>query len=191
MIKRTVYVNDCVFSDSSTMPVSLEHAFWLAEEKNSLKDWDASKVNALCADTENVQLIIKEKDEALAIVTALKEDFQRGVPGITPEADRYFRDRFEIFEMYVKGFRTVVQAIILTKYQLAKGKDDGSAFSKAAPGMLTEKLNDLLVMAEEFTEFGKRTSFQHTVYILLDPERLVALHDDLIRKLNQACAELP
>ena len=191
VIKRTVYVNDCVFSDSSTMPVSFEHAFWLAEEKNSLKDWVASKANALSADPENVQRIILEKDEALAIVTALKEEIQKGIPGITLEADQYFRDRFEIFEKYVRGFRALVHAIILTKYQLEKEKDDNSAFSKSAPEILTEKLNDLLIMAEELADFGKRTSFQHTVYILLDPERLIALHDDLIRRLNQARIELP
>ena len=33
-----LYVQDCVFSDSGNYPVSLAHALWLAEEKNSLKD---------------------------------------------------------------------------------------------------------------------------------------------------------
>ncbi len=186
VIKRTVYVNDCVFSDSSTIPVSLEHALWLAEEKNSLKDWVASKATALRAEPQNVQWIIREKDDALAIVAGLKEEIQKGIAVLTPEANQYLTDRFIIFEKYVKGFRAAVQAIILTKYLLEKEQDDDSAFSKAAPAILKEKLNDLTAVAEEYADFGKRTSFQHTVYILLDPERLIALRDDLRRRLNGA-----
>jgi hypothetical protein len=39
VVRRTAFIHDCVFSDSSQLPVSVEHALWLAEEKNSLKDW--------------------------------------------------------------------------------------------------------------------------------------------------------
>ncbi len=184
VIKRTDFVNECVFSDSSTIPVSMEHALWLAEEKNSLKDWVSSKATALQAKAQNVQAILKEKDEALAIVSRLKEAVQKGIPGITSEADQFLTDRFEVFEKYVKAFRAAVHAIILTKYLLEKAENDDSDFSKAAPGMIIEKLNDLLIMAGELKEFGKRTSFQHTVYILLDPERLIALHDDLTQRLK-------
>ena len=31
--RRTVFVDGCVFSDSSLMPISYDHAFWLSEEK--------------------------------------------------------------------------------------------------------------------------------------------------------------
>lgn len=48
--RRMLYVQGCVFSDSSLMPVSFAHAFWLAEEKNSLKVWDPSKADALAPD---------------------------------------------------------------------------------------------------------------------------------------------
>ena len=184
VIKRTVFVNDCVFSDSSTIPVSLEHALWLAEEKNSLKDWDQSKETALATDEQNVQRIIKEKDEALAIVRGLKAAIQKGNTGITPEAQQGLSDKFNVFEKYVAAFRAAVHAIILIKYMLEKGPNVDSGFSSQAPDVLKEKLQDLLVMAEELENFGKRTSFQHTVYVLLDPERLVALHDDLVRRLN-------
>nr|MDP8994716.1 hypothetical protein [Pseudomonadota bacterium] len=60
-VKRSLYTNDCVFSDSSIYPVSLNHAWWLAEEKNSLKDWDPSKADALATTEENVKRIMVEK----------------------------------------------------------------------------------------------------------------------------------
>ncbi len=36
--RRALYLNDCVFSDATLFPVSLAHAWWLAEEKNSLSN---------------------------------------------------------------------------------------------------------------------------------------------------------
>ena len=69
--RRACYVQDCVFSDSTNYPVSLDHAFWLAEEKNSLRDWDPAKADAL-APTEAVALaVMAEKDEAVSRAEAL------------------------------------------------------------------------------------------------------------------------
>src|SRR4051812_22293471 len=59
-VQGALYTNGCVFSDSSTFPVSAAHALWLAEEKNSLRDWDASKWHAMDATEENVQVMLAE-----------------------------------------------------------------------------------------------------------------------------------
>lgn len=184
VIKRTVYVNDCVFSDSSLLPVSIEHALWLAEEKNSLKDWDKSKENALSTDIENLKLLLEEKDEALRLVRKLLKEAGKGNGAITEEGNKYFVDWFEIFERYVRAFRLAAQSIFLTKHSLNERKDGKDGTSKEIEAMRDQRIEELLELAAELEEFAKSTSFQFRVYALLDPDRLRALHYDLCRRLS-------
>ncbi|MFC7397381.1 hypothetical protein ACFQU1_09285, partial [Chelatococcus sp. GCM10030263] len=93
IVRRALYTNDCVFSDSSTYPVSLAHAWWLAEEKNSLRDWDPAKEHAMDADEPNVHRILAEKDEALRRVEALKDVVARRPKALTDAAHEDFRGR--------------------------------------------------------------------------------------------------
>ncbi|MEW5718594.1 MAG: hypothetical protein AB1817_08210 [Chloroflexota bacterium] len=184
VIRRTVYVNDCVFSDSSTLPVSMEHALWLAEEKNQLKEWDPSKVNALSVDEENVRRIMAEKDDALTLIERMSAQARQGAAGLTAAAQSDLVNRLEIFARYVRAFRAATHAIILTKYLLQRDAKIKSRFADEAPAIARARLQDLLALAKEFEEFYASTAFQYTVYTLLDPERLTALHGDLSRQLN-------
>lgn len=182
VVRRTLYVNDCVFSDSSTIPVSLEHALWLAEEKNSLKDWDPSKAGAFDTREENLRAIMREKDEALELVGELHAVAQEGHVGLSPMGNRYFADRFGIFSRYVRSFRIVTHVIILTKYLTEHGTDS-STFHREAVSLQAERMQELQKLSREFEAFFKESSFQHTVYTLLDPERLQALIKDVERTL--------
>ncbi|TBL80600.1 hypothetical protein [Paenibacillus thalictri] len=185
VIKRTPYVNDCVFSDSSQLPVSLEHALWLSEEKNSLKDWDPSKANALSTDEHNVQLIMDEKDEALKLVRHLLSQVREGHGALTAEAHCYLIECFEVFEKYVQAFRIVVHTIILTKYRQERSAGNPTSFGADAEKLLQEKMGELAALAGEFQNMFETTDFNHRVYTLLDADRLLALHSDLSKKLQQ------
>lgn len=182
--KRTNYVNDCVFSDSSLLPVSLDHALWLAEEKNSLKDWDPSKADALSAKEGNVRRIMAEKDDALKRACRLFAEIGKGNVGLTPECSTQLTDRFQNFVHYVSAFRIAVHAIILTKYLLERDEKADTEFARKGEELLREKLRQMEALAGEFEAWFGTTSFQHTVYALLDPERLIALRDDLARRVK-------
>ncbi|TDF95387.1 hypothetical protein [Paenibacillus piri] len=183
--KRTPYVNDCVFSDSSQLPISFEHALWLAEEKNSLKDWVPAKAAALNTDEANVEFILVEKDQALALVRQLLLQVREGHKGITHEAHQYLIDCFENFERYVLAFRAVVHSVILTKYKLEQPENSDSIFAKGAERLLNKSLDDLMKLAGQFNELFETTDFNHRVYTLLDADRLTALHSDLNRRLGR------
>jgi hypothetical protein len=184
IVRRALYINDCVFSDSSTYPVSLAHAWWLAEEKNSLRDWDSSKEHAMDADESNVRRIIEEKEEALHRVEALRDVVTRKPSALTDAAHLDFADRIDVFRRYIRGFREIGQACILTKY-LTENKAP-SNFRKEAERMLGERLKGLLDLAADFREFRKNTDFRHTTYTALGSERLEVLHADLKRVLAGA-----
>jgi len=186
VVKRTDFVNDCVFSDSSHLPVSLEHAFWLAEEKNSLKDWVPEKAAALHTDEENVRRIMAEKDEALRLVKELAREIAAGNRGLTQEAERFLQDSFKVFVLYVEAFRLVTHNIILTKSLLDHSVAWNGKFFEESQALLEMRMQELQTMTKEFEDLFRNTSFIHRVYTLLDADRLKALYADLSRHIAQS-----
>jgi hypothetical protein len=182
VVRRTAYINDCVFSDSSQLPVSVDHALWLAEEKNSLKEWIPAKAGALSTDEANLRGILAEKDEALARVLRLQALVAPGHPGLTPQANQTLRESFESFVRYVQAFRVVAQAIMLTQRQKVHGHDAAVAVDAEFDALLTARLSELLRMAQDLADYAAGTDLIHRVYTLLDPDRLLALHGDLERQ---------
>ncbi len=182
VVRRTAYVNDCVFSDSSQLPVSVEHALWLAEEKNSLKEWIPAKADALATGEANLRRILAEKDEALALVLRLQEQVAPGHAGLTREAQQALRESFESFVRYVQAFRIVTHAIMLTQRQKQHGCDPANAVDAQFDVLLTERTGELLRLAHELAQYAATTDLNHRVYTLLDPDRLLALHGDLQRQ---------
>jgi hypothetical protein len=182
IVRRALYTNDCVFSDSSNYPVSLDHAWWLAEEKNSLRDWDASKWHAMDADEPNVRRIVAEKEEALERVDALEAVAARPPAGLTDAAKADFAARVDVFRRYIRGFREIGQACILTKYLTET--DAPSPYRAEARNMLDARLDGLTTLAAEFRAFRAATDFRHTTYTALGAERLEVLHADLTRRLQ-------
>jgi len=184
VVRRSLYANDCVFSDSSTFPVSLDHAWWLAEEKNSLRNWDPSKAGALRVDdADNVRRLLEEKDEAVRLVGTLGDEVRALGDVLTEAAHRDLTVRFDVFRRYTVGFRTIAHACVLTKYVLEAAARDRSPLSGDARGLLDARLGELRTLADEFDRFAAESALPHTVYLLLSPERLRALADDLQARL--------
>lgn len=182
IVSKSLFVNDCVFSDSSNYPVSLDHAWWLAEEKNSLKDWDPAKEHALETSDENVRVILAEKDEALRLVEHEAELVGRKPEALTDAAHRDLVVKFETFKLYVAGWRAVVRACILTKYLLDR-PDVTTRFGLAVQKMMAGALDDLIVQADRMRSGERRTDHHFAVYNMLGWERLMTLNADLKGRL--------
>ncbi len=183
VVRRALYTNACVFNDSSTFPVSLRHAFWLAEEKNSLKDWEPSAADALAPTEANVRRILAEKDEALAILDDIARPLLDPPPGLAASALDDLRLRFDIFRRYVRGFRAVGSACILARY-LTQAPDPADGFRGEAAARFAAAQEDLLDLAAEFEAFAASTDHRYPVYVLLGAERLRTLHEDLARAVG-------
>lgn len=180
--RRTLFVQDCVFSDSSNLPVSFDHAWWLAEEKNSLADWDHTKIVALAPDAANVRRILAEKDTALALLDLLSPLLAEPPAALTPAAREQLAARFDIFRLIIEGFRTATHALILTRFLLAP-EAATDPFATEAGERRAAALARLLFLAQTYADFARHTNLRHTVYTLLSPERMRALHADLCRRL--------
>ena len=178
--RRACFAQDCVLSDATNYPVSLDHAFWLAEEKNSLRDWDSSKADALAPTEAVARRVMAEKDEAVTRVEALLPLAAICPAGLTAAAHRDLAARVDVFVRYVRGYRAIGDALILARV-LVQGSPGG--FRGEAETLLRAALADLLENAAGFEAFARDTDRPHRVYTLLSPDRLRALHADLTRRL--------
>jgi hypothetical protein len=176
--RRALFTRDCVFTDATLFPVSLAHAWWLAEEKNSLKDWDESKAGALATTEENVGRILREKDEAAELLAALPELLDAPPAALTDAALADLRARVEVFGHYVHASQAIGHALILTRYALDHPSDT-SPFHAEAATLRTAAMGMLLQLADRFAKLARSTDHGHAVYTLLSPERLRALYTDL------------
>ncbi len=172
-----LFVQGCVFSDSSLMPVSYEHGFWLAEEKNSLKAWDPTKQDVLAPDREHLELALAEKEEALRLVRRLELDSGSPADGIRPEKARWLWERFHIHRLYGEMYTAAVNALTLTRYVLKTEEDQKSEYyqeKKRQQGQAVEALGDWEKKLREM--FLETDYLPHTVYTLMDADRMRCLY---------------
>jgi len=180
VVRRAIYANDCVFNDSSCFPVGLDHAFWLAEEKNSLKDWMPEKANALDVSDENLRLLLAEKEEAAARFRELERNLLEGNRGLTDAAYEDLKFRFQIFGLYVEGFRLVFETAVLAKAYM-KGN-----LARDLVERLHETLDALLPYARKLEKLSDEQNLTFAVQAILNPERIYVFHKDVSKKIARA-----
>ena len=185
VMEKGTYLGGCVFQEFSMFPRSLEDAWWMMEENQSLADWDPSKQSVLAMTPENVKALIAEKAEALAKVKDLcqrvREDNNR--MGLTPQ---FYADLVTTFEMYVRyidGFFHSAKACLLTKYWLTTGTDDAKRDA-------TQAIQELAETAGRLRGTISRTKVPHYVHMLLDPYRLDGLARDLQGHMEEGSKRL-
>ena len=174
-VRGTLYARDCVVNDSSTIPVGFAHAWWLAEEKNSLADWDPSKVDALAPTEENLRAVLLERDEALAVFERSASMLDRPPPGLKDAALARLRTDFEICRRYLQGYAAATRALFLARFLSVP---QGSAARAEGQEKFDRALDDVSALADEFERF-ESTDHRPVVYTLLSAERLRCLRTDL------------
>lgn len=183
---KTPFIDGCVFSDSSLMPISLEHAFWLSEEKNSLRDWDHTKWESLYPKKENLEKAFREKEQALEEIQSLYSQALEGFDFIKEEKIQWLQDRFYVNKKYVSLYGDVTKAIMLTRYVLETKEERNTQYFKMKKEQLRTALIRLKELEEELTIFHETTEYApHTIYALLDPDRVNCLYKDLNNRLME------
>lgn len=185
--RHTPFVDDHVFSDSSLMPISYEHAFWLAEEKNSLSAWVPEKKVSLEPTWSATAAAIAEKEEALQNIERLVSTGSNWPIGISPLKGEAFLELLKVNRLYVRSYLNVTKALFLTRYVLETSEDRAQdQYLQAKEQLLPKSLQTLEKMEGELHQFHKSTDFvPHVIYTLLDPDRVSCLRRDLIRQLDK------
>ena len=184
IVQRTLYMNGCVFNDCSTMPVSIDHASWLAEEKNSLKDWDSSKEDALVMTKENVLNIFQERENALEMYRAMFNKLSQRNPGLKQAVYDDLIARFQTFGVYIKGFLLIGKAFALTGFLGREGKDAILSNEGSASKQLSSLLTDLDDYEQSLRE--KDSSLKdYPKKLLLNPDRVACFRKSVAETIEQ------
>lgn len=185
IMRHIPFIDGCVFSDSSLCPVSYGHAFWLAEEKNSLKDWDASKKDVLSPLSKRVESALLEKERAVAMALQLEQTASMAWGGLRGEKVKDLQQRLGIQSLYAQLYQSVTIPILLTRYVLETKEMKSGAQYAGKVRQLKEAIDALVPFAGLLDEFHARTDYHpHTIYTLLDPDRVRCLHRDLVEKTH-------
>ena len=176
---KTVFVDGCVFSDSSTMPISMEHALWLAEEKNSLKDWDHSKEHSLSPIRASVEKAFEEKEEALRLI-----DWIISTSDVVPvcvKADKgaWLKQWMHFNRLYVELFRLCTRLVMLARYILQTKETDAN-YLEQKKNKFKEEISNSYELEVKLRALWKDTDcLPHVIYTLLDPDRVDCLRRNM------------
>lgn len=181
---RTVFADGCVFSDSSTIPISIKHGVWLAEEKNSLRDWDKSKENSISPLRSSFEVIKKEKEEAKVIMEDIIA-ISNNIPSfVNEEKGQWLKEWMQINALYVNVFSSVTIAILAARYIL-ETKEQDKIFLEKVHEMYSNSLEELKKLKDKLDSLWEETEYkEHVIYTLLDPERIECLIGDLERNVK-------
>lgn len=184
--RHTPFIDNCVFSDSSLMPVSYDHAFWLAEDKNSLRAWEPDKAEALLPLQVTVEKIFAEKRYAKEKISSLLEMAKKDCPSIKPEKMAYLQECLDNNSRYVSLYQTVTTALILCRYLLETKEDRESPYFGSVLQRMAEAIQDLTKLERDLRNFFAVTDYHpHVIYTLLDADRVECLRKDLQERLEQ------
>lgn len=178
---KTVFINGCVFSDSSMMPISMEHGLWLAEEKNSLKDWDPSKANVLSPKKESVEFAFKEKEEALNEINEIIEIVNNRPACVNEIKAAWIQDWMMQNHRYVNCFGVCCRLIMISRY-LLESKETDESFRKQLRKQLDDEFFMLDLLIGRLEEVYYDTSYPiNAIYTLLDIDRLKCLKRNILK----------
>ena len=152
-----------------------------------MKDWVPEKADALAPTPENTEAILREKDEALSLVRGLRADLREALDGIGDIEERFARDmeeRYEIFELCVRGFRTIGRLFALLRFAEANGGPRAPLAGRPVSELFEEAVREADETAAEYRIFFASTSWPSAVYQILNAERLAAFRDDAVRRFS-------
>lgn len=181
IVKKSLFINDCVFNDSSAYPISIDHAFWLAQEKNSLADWEPSKANALELSAENISRIMSEKDEALIQLHKAESRLLSGNEGLLDSIYEELSMRFKYFKLYIYGFNLISKIAMLSSAFLANPLN--SIEQEKTRKSLEESLENLRHHILDVQGIINNVNVPFPVFALLNPERLILFYSDVFVKV--------
>ena len=176
---KTVFVDGCVFSDSSTMPISMEHALWLAEEKNSLKDWDHSKEHSLSPLKASVEKAFEEKEEALRLIDEIIRTSDVVPACVQAEKGAWLKQWMHFNRLYVELFRLCTRLVMLARYILQTKETDAN-YLEQKKNQFKEEISNSHKLEAKLRALWKDTDcLPHVIYTLLDPDRVDCLRRNM------------
>ncbi|MDA8296524.1 MAG: hypothetical protein M0004_08070 [Actinomycetota bacterium] len=177
-LRRALFSRDCVFSESSCLPVSIADALWVGNTKDSLADWDPSAIGALAPTPHNADGLCEEADSAITSVRESRSALELAPTGVPTDLLAELRSAWGILEDYVVQFALAVKAVHLGNLMMSR-KSRGERITQHVAERLASVLGDLTRHADLIAQRYRLGDYSYPTHMLLDPERISVLVESI------------
>lgn len=170
IVEKTNFVNGCLFSNDSCIHLTPDQFTFIGGTHHSLSEWDPEKKDALAMTVENIQQIIKDKEEAWNLCDKLVSRVESKNMGLTEEAYNDLVEHFTFMRWYVKGFRLTARGYCFGRYAVEKNTTDIITEGKNAGELLQKTITDLQDYKNELVKQSFINKYPYDAQ--LNPERV-------------------
>jgi len=181
VMEKAVYVRGHVYHEDCMFPDTVKMAFDMMVEIHSRDDWDPAASKLVEPTDENLEIIFKEKAEAVREVKALPSILQVNTLGLPQNLVDEIIDMLDLYQLYVRGYEHTARSCFLVKK--ATITKDELDIKKAK-----ESIPLLIEYREEVLKRLEGTHYPHYLYWLIDEKRLHELIKDtksLLQELEE------
>lgn len=178
VMEKAAYVRGHLFHEDDQYPDTVAKAFAMMVDIHGRDDWEPGASKLVEPTAANLDVIFREKEQALEEVRALPGVLEPAKLGIPSEIAQEFETILELYERYVRGYLLCAKAVFLTR-MATMSQDPGDA------RRALETVAPLRAFSRELVARLKGTHYPHYVYWLLDETRVDALANDVERQLGK------
>lgn len=134
ILEKTIYARGHVFQENGQFPETIDLAFNMMVKFHRRDYWDPWAHLLVEPTAENIDIILREKDEAVQLVKTLPGLVKAETLQLTPNIRHYLSELFEMYDIYVRAFRAIAETCFLVrKAELSRDKGDIDAASSTLP----------------------------------------------------------
>ena len=154
--------------------------------RNYEGDFDISNNIPLIASIHNKKRKIFDEDTVYPYVSVEEDLRHQATVYLEENKVNDLIDRLRIQTEYVTLFKMVTEAILLARYIMETEEEHSGKFWDSVIDTFRHRMDDLQKEEKHLSEFWQRTNYHpHTIYTLLDPERIECLWNKLYEKTKE------
>ncbi len=167
--ERIIYVRGHVFNRNAQMFDRYFLTYFIMTVQHTRDHWDRGASKKVEPTDENIDIIIREKDEGVELARSLRSYMRPSELGLSEGVERYLEFLLDAYVVYAEIFR----AQIITAMYIRRAETDVDFIEKALSSLsvyedLAKRLGDLVI--------GK--GYSNNVEYVLDRNRVIRFRDD-------------
>lgn len=182
-LKRTIYIRGHVFN-RNTQPFDYYFmVFYIMKTHHSREPWDPGSSSQLIPNDENLEIIFREKDEAVEMADSMNEWFRPEELSVSDEMMEYMRFLPVAFRLFARAMRIECRAALTAERAIEEKNVE------LKNRVINEELSSVDDIAEGLDHLSKGHCYTNSILYLFDGDRIRRFRDDTIREFEKAFQE--
>ncbi len=176
--ERTIYVRGHVFNRNAQMFDRYFLTYFIMTVQHTRDHWDKDASKLVSPTDENIETMIKEKDEGIAIANSLRTYLKPSTLGVSKVIEKYLQFLLDVYPLYAEIFK----AQIITAAYIKRAEEFGDLeFLDKAKATLAG-YDELAARLGKLID-GKQ--YSNNVEYVLDKDRVLRFKDNCASVINE------